>query len=114
MGENNVIAAGPRVAKGDGTVVARTAIPPGVTGYHTDFPHSLMPLDPKVIKAVIDLIRTGSSPLAPIKPADAEGEFEGNETPVADMLKGIVGSLTGDIGQKLITTSIVSRLFSRV
>lgn len=95
------IAAGPRIAKGDGTVVGRTGMPAGVSGYRVDFPHSLMPLDPKAIQGVIDLVLRGSTQLAPIAPEDLEGELEDEETPVADMLGGVLGSLTGDLVARL-------------
>lgn len=57
------VAVDPRGGPGDGTVPACTASFGGMKVHEVDFPHTLLPLDPKVILAVIELARRGETSL---------------------------------------------------
>jgi len=62
------IAAAPRAVPGDGTVPAFTATFGGVPAYEVDFPHTLLPMDPKAIRGVIELASSGTTTLARLSP----------------------------------------------
>jgi pimeloyl-ACP methyl ester carboxylesterase len=105
------VAAAPRTAPGDGTVPAFTATFGGrVPAYVVDFPHTLLPLDPKAIRGVIDLASTGKTalprldptqPLAPLGTEGASIEDASLEEIVAEYLRA-VAARTDDAGLTLL------------
>lgn len=61
---------GPRDGPGDGTVPATSALVDGVPAFEVDFQHDDLCKDPKVIQAVMDLVRTGAVTLDPVSASD--------------------------------------------
>ena len=57
--ENGKRVPGPRTGVGDGTVPGASALIDGVPAYEVDYEHSDLAKDPKVIRAVVDLVTTG-------------------------------------------------------
>ncbi len=110
--EQGAIVAGPRTCQGDGVVTAATALPPGVVGYRTAFPHTLAPIEPAAIRAILDLIHTGACALQPVRrddvmarvapgaPAEMQIALGLIESGVTSMLDGCVtlSSLTWLLG----------------
>jgi hypothetical protein len=54
---------GPRTAAGDGVVPGLSAVEPGVRSHLLDSPHDQMMADRDVVRAVVDLLRTGKCQL---------------------------------------------------
>lgn len=73
------IGVGSRSAAGDGTVVARTLLGLGQDVYRVDLPHTLIPLDPAAIRAVIELVLGGTTSLPRVTEAEASARIHGAE-----------------------------------
>ena len=80
------VASAPAIAPGDGTVPARTATFGGVPAYRVDLPHTLIPLDPKAIRGVIELARTGVTSLPQVTPNEIRPRAEGREPTLEDIM----------------------------
>lgn len=65
-----IISPGSQTGIGDGTVPAKSAVADGVTAYKVNFEHSLLPLDPLCIKAVIDIARGNQPSLNRVRDID--------------------------------------------
>lgn len=87
------VAVGPSSAPGDGTVSARAASFRGVPAYHVDFPHTFLPVDPKAIRGVIDLARSGTTDLERVTEAQCSAPLEGQEPLLLGLLQGVGTSL---------------------
>jgi len=90
--ERGAITAGPRTSQGDGVVTAASALPPGVTGYRTTFPHTLAPIEPAAIQAILDLIHTGACTLDLIQRDDVAAEVAPGQAPDVQMALGLIES----------------------
>ncbi len=86
---------GPRTAPGDDTVPLFAAAPsPSVRVLRTGFPHTFMPTDPAVIRATIDLIRTGTCETPEIPPVGPAVALAGASLPPPmAMILGMGGTL---------------------
>jgi pimeloyl-ACP methyl ester carboxylesterase len=85
------LVAGPRVRRGDGVVAASSAIA-GVTAYRTTFPHTLAPVEPAAITAILALLRDNTCALPRIHAEDVEADIPTGLSPVIDMGVGLVES----------------------
>jgi pimeloyl-ACP methyl ester carboxylesterase len=70
------VLAGPRTAPGDGTVPACTAGFGGIPAYHVDYPHQLLPLDPKAIRGIRDLAVNGTTDLERVSDTQCNARLE--------------------------------------
>lgn len=93
-GSSPPIVAGPRLARGDGTVLARSAAPPGIRSHEVRFPHSLMPRDPWAVQAIMDIARSGAASLpdADVEAA-AHRSFATPMPPELEFSEGIAASM---------------------
>lgn len=82
----------PRTAAGDGTVSARAALSLGAPVHRVDLPHTLIPLDPKAIRGVIELVTTGETTLPRVTSEDAGAPIEGTEPTIDDIVREYVGT----------------------
>ncbi|APR84883.1 Hypothetical protein A7982_10232 [Minicystis rosea] len=80
------IASAPGAAPGDGTVAARTATFGGIPAYRVDLPHTLIPLDPKAIRGVIELAKTGVTSLPGVTPSEVSGRARDGEPTLEDIM----------------------------
>lgn len=103
---------GPRTAQGDGVVTALSALPAGVTGYRTGFPHMLIPAEPAAIRAVLDLIHTGGCSLDPLRTSDLAVEIPPGRAPDAQMLVGLMEDGAETLKGGLLSLSALAWLFS--
>jgi hypothetical protein len=107
------ITAGPRTSQGDGVVAAASALPHGVIGYRTMFPHTFAPAEPAAIQAVLDLIRTGECDLDPIEKDDLTATIGPGRAPEVQMVLGLMESgVTSMLGGCLGFSSIAQLLAS--
>ncbi|MFT3775024.1 MAG: hypothetical protein QM820_57480 [Minicystis sp.] len=81
------IAAAEATAPGDGTVPARTASFRGVPAYHVDLPHTLIPLDPKAIRGVIELATAGETSLPKVTPFDMDAQVRGEAPTLEEIVE---------------------------
>jgi len=70
-----LVLAGPRSAPGDGTVPACTASFQKIPAYHVDYPHQLLPLDPRAIRGIRDLAATGTTDLERVSEAQCNARL---------------------------------------
>lgn len=67
------LAMGPAEWAGDGVVPALSAVLPGMAAWAVDFSHSQLPLDPKVISGVVEILLDGRPAKArPVRPDELE------------------------------------------
>ena len=111
---DGALAAGPRTAQGDGVVAAFSAFPPGVTGYRTGFPHTLAPVEPAAIQAILALIQTGECALDPLRTADLMAALPPGGPPDVQMVLGLMESGAESLKDGLLTFPAVAWLFSPV
>lgn len=111
---DGALAAGPRTAQGDGVVAAFSAFPAGVTGYRTGFPHTLAPIEPAAIEAVVALIQTGECALEPIQTDDLRAEVPAGGAPDVQMALGLVESGAESLKEGILSFPAVAWLFSPV
>jgi pimeloyl-ACP methyl ester carboxylesterase len=111
---DGALAAGPRTAQGDGVVAAFSAFPPGVTGYRTGFPHTLAPIEPAAIEAIVALIQTGECALDPIHTEDLHTELPPGGAPEVQMALGMVESGAESLKDGILTFPAVAWLLSPV
>jgi pimeloyl-ACP methyl ester carboxylesterase len=81
-----VVAPGPRVAPGDATVSARTATFGGVPAYRVESPHTLLPVDPRAIEGVIELLRSGETKLPVVTAAQSAGPLSMREPTIEEIV----------------------------
>ncbi|MCA9298447.1 MAG: alpha/beta fold hydrolase, partial [Phycisphaerales bacterium] len=84
--DSNGIGPASRDAMGDGTVPARTAGFGGADVYRVELPHTLIPMDPAAIRAVIDLVTTGETELPRVTDDEKKGRVEGTEPTLDDIV----------------------------
>lgn len=111
---DGALTAGPRTAQGDGVVAAFSAFPPGVTGYRTGFPHTLAPIEPAAIEAIVALIQTGECALDPIRTEDLRAEIPPGGAPDLQMALGLVESGAESLKDGFLTFPAVAWLLSPV
>lgn len=104
------LAPGPRTCQGDGVVTASSALVPGVIGYRTRFPHTLAPVEPAAIEAVLDLIRTGTCSLPPIDGDDVAVDLTPGPSPEVEMAQGLAESGAEAMRNGLLNFSAVAWL----
>jgi pimeloyl-ACP methyl ester carboxylesterase len=106
------IVAGPRTCQGDGVVTAASALPPGVVGYRTAFPHTLAPVEPAAIQAILDLIQTGACALAPIQRHDVTARVAPGVAPEMQIAFGLIESGVASVLDGCLTLSSVTWLLA--
>ena len=111
---DGALAAGPRTAQGDGVVAAFSAFPPGVSGYRTGFPHTLAPIEPAAIKAIVALIEHGECALEPIQTDNLRAELPPGGAPDVQMALGLVESGAESLKEGILSFPAVAWLFSPV
>ncbi|MFS8069626.1 MAG: hypothetical protein ACMG6S_24945, partial [Byssovorax sp.] len=111
---DGALAAGPRTAQGDGVVAAFSAFPPGVTGYRTGFPHTLAPVEPAAIQAILALIHTGECALDPVRTAEVTAALSPGGSPDVQAVVGLMESGAESLKDGLLTFPAVAWLFSPV
>ena len=107
-------APGPRTCQGDGVVAASAALVPGMIGYRTTFPHTLAPVEPSAIQAVLDLIRTGQCALPRIDGTDVSADLAPAPSPELDMAQGLIASGAQAMKDGLLNFAAVAWLLSPV
>lgn len=90
---------GPRDAAGDGSLPARLATFGGVPAHEIDLPHTLIPLDPKAIGAIVDLVKTGRTRLPEITRAQREARLVGEPQGLEEMVALYLGAALGRFGE---------------
>jgi pimeloyl-ACP methyl ester carboxylesterase len=106
------LAAGPRTSQGDGVVTALSALPRGVTGYRAGFPHTLAPVEPAAIRAVLDLLHTGRCALDPLERSELSAEVAPGAAPDVQMVLGLLESGAESLKGGLLTFPALAWLFS--
>jgi pimeloyl-ACP methyl ester carboxylesterase len=107
------LVAGPRTRQGDGVVAASSALA-GVTAYRTTFPHTLAPVEPAAITAILDLLRENSCALPRIREEEVTAELPPGVTPVIDMALGLMDSGAESMLQGHLTSAALAWLFSPI
>lgn len=90
---------GPRDAAGDGSLSARTARFRGVPAYEVDLPHTLIPADPKALRAIVELVKTGATSLPEITPAQMAARIVGEEQGLEEIVARYLGAALGRLGE---------------
>ena len=110
--DHGAITAGPRTFQGDIVVTGASALPPGVIGYRTTFPHTLAPIEPAAIQAIVDLIDTNACALDRIERDDLTAEVAPGAAPEVQMALGLIESGAASMLDGCLNFSSIVRLLA--